>query len=72
MRPLFLFLVLINLGYFAWQWQQQSDVAPPPSGPIAVAPHSKTLTLLSETAPDKGKDSDNKQTQQPTPSNGGP
>jgi hypothetical protein len=48
MRPLFLVLVLINLGYFAWQRQQQVDESAVQSGPLAVAPHSNTLTLLSE------------------------
>jgi len=53
MRPLFLVLVLINLGYFAWQRQQQVEETPMQSGPLAVTPHSNTLTLLSEihTAP---------------------
>ena len=49
MRALFLLLVLLNLGYFTWQWQQPGDVKPPAGGlPIAVAPDTKTLTLLSE------------------------
>ena len=54
MRALFLLLVLLNLGYFTWQWQQPSDIKPPASSlPLAVAPNTKTLTLLSEirTAP---------------------
>ena len=49
MRPLFLLLVLINLAYFTWQWQQQSEVKHLSSGPLAVAPNSNTLKLLSET-----------------------
>jgi hypothetical protein len=48
MRILFLLLVLANLGYFTWQWQQQDNQIPPPSGPIAAAPDSNTLKLLSE------------------------
>jgi hypothetical protein len=49
MRPLFLLLILINLAFFTWQWQQQSEVKRLPSGPLAVAPNSNTLKLLSET-----------------------
>lgn len=48
MRPLFLFLILINAGYFAWQWQQQDSPQTVMNNPIAVVPNSKTLTLLSE------------------------
>jgi hypothetical protein len=49
MRPLFLLLILVNLAFFTWQWQQQSEVKSVPSGPLAVAPNSNTLKLLSET-----------------------
>jgi hypothetical protein len=48
MRVMFLLLVLLNLGLFTWHWQRQSNEPPPSSGPIAVAPDSKTLTLLNE------------------------
>ena len=48
MRILFLLLILINLGYFMWQWPQQTNERILPNGPLAVAPNSKTLTLLSE------------------------
>ena len=48
MRPLFLLLVLTNLAFFTWQWQQHSEVKRMPSGPLAVAPNSNTLKLLSE------------------------
>ena len=48
MRTLFLLLLLLNLGYFAWQRQQLGNEQPLPNGPLAVAPNSKTLTLLSE------------------------
>lgn len=48
MRILFLLLVLINLGYFTWQWPQQTNDTILPRGPIPVTPNSKTLTLLSE------------------------
>ncbi len=70
MRPLFLFLVLINLGYFVWQWQQRGDEKPLPDGPIAVAPHSKTLTLLSElpASPGTGTTAPGNNAQQDSPS----
>jgi len=48
MRILFLLLLLANLGYFMWQWPQQSNDKILPSGPLPVTPNSKTLTLLSE------------------------
>ena len=48
MRILFLLLILLNLGYFMWQWPQQTNDKILPSGPIPVTPNSKTLTLLSE------------------------
>jgi hypothetical protein len=50
MRILFLLLLLLNLGYFGWQWQQQHGEAAgvPSSGPLPVAPGAKTLTLLNE------------------------
>ncbi len=51
MRVLFLFLVLLNLGYMVWEWQQQGEPRQLPSGPLAVAPGAKTLTLLSELPP---------------------
>jgi len=51
MRILFLFLVLLNVGYLAWEWQQQGEPLSLPSGPLAVAPGTKTLTLLSELPP---------------------
>ena len=48
MRILFLFLLLLNLGYFGWHWQQQ-EVAPlTTTGAIPVAPGAKTLVLLKE------------------------
>jgi hypothetical protein len=49
MRILFLLLVLINLGYFMWQWPHQSNDKMLPSGPLAITPNSKVLKLLSET-----------------------
>ena len=48
MRILFLLLILINVGYFMWQWPHQSNDKILPSGPIPVIPNSKTLKLLSE------------------------
>jgi len=48
MRILFLFLILLNLGYFMWQWPQQTNDKILPNGPLPVIPNSKTLTLLSE------------------------
>ncbi|MEJ2553261.1 MAG: hypothetical protein P8164_14875 [Gammaproteobacteria bacterium] len=48
MRILFLLLILLNLGYFMWQWPHQTNDKILPKGPIPVAPHSKTLQLLSE------------------------
>ena len=50
MRALFLLLLLLNIGYFVWQWQQPSkdDLRSLSGGPIAVAPGTTTLTLLSE------------------------
>ena len=48
MRILFLLLILINLGYFMWQWPHQTNERILPTGPIPVTPNSKTLTLLSE------------------------
>jgi len=50
MRVLFLLLILVNLAFFTWQWQQQSVEKDVPSGPLAVAPNSTTLKLLSEAA----------------------
>jgi hypothetical protein len=52
MRILFLLLVLINLGYFMWQWPQHTNDTTLPSGPLPVTPNSKILKMLSEiTAP---------------------
>jgi len=48
MRILFMLILLANLGYFMWQWPQQSNDKILPSGPLPVTPNSKTLTLLSE------------------------
>jgi len=48
MRILFLLLILINLGYFMWQWPLQTNDKILPSGPLPVAPNGKTLTLLNE------------------------
>ena len=48
MRILFLLLILINLGYFMWQWPQHTNDKILPSGPLPVAPNSKTLKMLSE------------------------
>jgi hypothetical protein len=48
MRILFLLLILINLGYFMWQWPQQSNEKILPSGPLPVSPNGKTLKMLSE------------------------
>ena len=48
MRILFLLLILINLGYFMWQWPHQTNDKILPNGPLPVTPNSKTLTLLSE------------------------
>jgi len=48
MRVLFLLLILLNLGYFTWQWQQPNDVNPSSGAPMAIAPDTNTLTLLSE------------------------
>lgn len=56
MRVIFLFLVLLNLGYLGWQWRQQGEPRPLPSGPLAVAPGTKTLTLLSELSPAAAKE----------------
>jgi len=48
MRILFLFLLLLNLGYFGWHWQQQ-DAAPMQTGTaLPAAPGAKTLVLLNE------------------------
>ena len=51
MRILFLFLLLLNLGYFGWQWQQQEIVPPTTAGAIPLAPGAKTLVLLKEAGP---------------------
>jgi len=51
MRILFLLLVVLNVGYLAWEWQQQGEPQQLPDGPLAVAPGAKTLTLLSELPP---------------------
>ena len=48
MRILFLLLILINLGYFMWQWPNQTNDKILPNGPIPSAPHGKVLQLLSE------------------------
>lgn len=48
MRILFLLLILLNLGYFMWQWPHQTNETILPKGPIPIAPHSKVLQLLSE------------------------
>ena len=48
MRILFLLLILINLGYFMWQWPQQTNDKILPTGPLPVTPNSKTLTMISE------------------------
>ena len=48
MRILFLLLILINLGYFMWQWPQHTNDKILPSGPLPVAPNGKTLKMLSE------------------------
>ena len=48
MRILFLLLVVLNVGYFMWQWPQHTNDKILPSGPLPVAPNSKTLKMLSE------------------------
>ena len=50
MRILFLLLLLLNLGYFGWQWQQQhgESTGAPSSGPLPAVPGAKTLTMLNE------------------------
>jgi len=48
MRILFLLLILLNLGYFMWQWPQHTNDKILPSGPLPVTPNSKVLKMLSE------------------------
>lgn len=51
MRILFLLLLLLNLGYFGWHWQQQETAPVQVKGPIPAEPGTKTLVLLNEAGP---------------------
>lgn len=77
MRALFLLLLLLNIGYFAWQWQQPSedDLRSLSGGPIPVAPGTTTLTLLSEVHTPSAADKtppDNKAVQETPPAPAAP
>ena len=73
MRILFLLLILINLGYFMWQWPHQTNEKILPSGPIPVAPNSKTLTMTSELPhPPAQKTPPPANTPEEAPANGNP
>lgn len=73
MRLLFLLLILLNLGYFLWQWPQQTNDKILPSGPLPVTPNSNVLKLLSEVhKPSTAASTQNGNASRATPPGGNP